>query len=97
MALFIFARIRARQGQEGAVAAALANVVSASRAEPGCRAIAAFRRDRRCAPLLGPLALARRGRVSESWRAAAHGAVHRARRAAARSSARCGAHARDRI
>jgi quinol monooxygenase YgiN len=43
MELFIFARFHARQGQEDAVAAALREVVPPTRAEPGCRAIAAFR------------------------------------------------------
>jgi quinol monooxygenase YgiN len=43
MELFIFARFHARHGQEDAVAAALADVVPASPAEPGCLAIAAFR------------------------------------------------------
>jgi quinol monooxygenase YgiN len=43
MELFIFARFYARAGQEDAVAAALRDVVPPSRAEPGCRAIEAYR------------------------------------------------------
>ena len=43
MALFIFARFHAREGQETAVAEALREVVAPSRAEPGCVAIDAFR------------------------------------------------------
>lgn len=46
MELFIFARFHARQGQETAVAAALRDVVGPSRAEPGCRAIDAYRSTR---------------------------------------------------
>ena len=37
MALFIFARFHAREGQETAVAAALRDVVAPSRKEPGCK------------------------------------------------------------
>ena len=44
--LFIFARFHASEGQEGAVAAALREVVGPTRAEPGCRAIGAFRSSR---------------------------------------------------
>jgi quinol monooxygenase YgiN len=43
MDLFIFARFHARDGQEEAVAAALRDVVPPTRAEPGCRAIDAYR------------------------------------------------------
>jgi quinol monooxygenase YgiN len=43
MQLFIFARFRAREGDEAAVAAALRDVVVPTRAEPGCLAINAFR------------------------------------------------------
>ncbi|HEY7610905.1 MAG TPA: putative quinol monooxygenase [Alphaproteobacteria bacterium] len=43
MDLYIFARFHAREGKETGVAAALRDVVPPSRAEPGCRAIAAFR------------------------------------------------------
>ena len=43
MELFIFARFHGREGQEAAVAAALRDVISPSRAEPGCIAIAAYR------------------------------------------------------
>jgi quinol monooxygenase YgiN len=46
MELFIFARFRARDGQEAAVAAALHNVVGQSREEPGCLAIDAYRSTR---------------------------------------------------
>ena len=42
MDLFIFARFRARDGQQGAVAAALRNVVAPTQLEPGCRSIEAF-------------------------------------------------------
>ncbi|MGE5201395.1 MAG: putative quinol monooxygenase [Acidobacteriota bacterium] len=41
--LFIFARFRAREGLEEAVMAAIRDVVTPTRAEPGCFAIAAFR------------------------------------------------------
>lgn len=44
--LFVFARFHAREGQQDAVAAALREVVSPSRAEPGCLAIAAYRSTR---------------------------------------------------
>jgi quinol monooxygenase YgiN len=43
MELFIFARFHAREGEEAAVAAALHDVTDPSRAESGCRAIAAYR------------------------------------------------------
>lgn len=43
MELFIFARFHARPGSEGAVAAALRDVVAPSRKEPGCLSIHAFR------------------------------------------------------
>jgi quinol monooxygenase YgiN len=43
MELFIFARFHASAGQEEAVAAAIRDVVGLSCAEPGCRAIAAYR------------------------------------------------------
>ncbi len=43
MELVIFARFRAREGQEEAVAAALREQVPAVRDEPGCLAIAAYR------------------------------------------------------
>jgi quinol monooxygenase YgiN len=43
MELTIFARFHAREGQADAVASALADVVALSRAEPGCREIAAYR------------------------------------------------------
>jgi quinol monooxygenase YgiN len=46
MELFIFARFHARDGEAEAVAAALSAVVPPSRAEPGCRAIAAYRATR---------------------------------------------------
>ena len=46
MELFIFARFHARAGQEAAVAAALRDVVPPTRAELGCRAIAAYRSTR---------------------------------------------------
>jgi quinol monooxygenase YgiN len=42
----IFARFHARKGQEGAVAAVLAEQVPAARSEPGCVAIAAYRSAR---------------------------------------------------
>lgn len=49
MELCIFARFHAREGQADAVATALRDVVTPTRAEPGCRAINAYRsiRDRR--------------------------------------------------
>ncbi len=43
MELFIFARFHARPGNENAVAEALIDVVTPSRAEPGCLSIHAFR------------------------------------------------------
>jgi len=43
MALFIFARFHAREGDEATVAAALRDVIVPTRAEPGCLAINAFR------------------------------------------------------
>ena len=46
MELFIFARFRARGGQEGALAETLEDVVGPSRAEAGCLSIAAFRSTR---------------------------------------------------
>jgi quinol monooxygenase YgiN len=42
MELAVFARFHARAGEETAVAAAIRDVVPASRAEPGCRAITAY-------------------------------------------------------
>jgi quinol monooxygenase YgiN len=42
-ALAVFIRLHARQGQEEALAAAVAEVVTATRAEPGCLEIAAHR------------------------------------------------------
>ena len=46
MKLFIFARFHARQGQEGAVAKALHEVVIPSREEIGCLSLNAFRSTR---------------------------------------------------
>lgn len=46
MELFVFARFHAREGQQDAVAAALGDVISPTRAEPGCRAVAAYRSTR---------------------------------------------------
>ena len=43
MELFIFGRFHAREGQDGAVAAALREVLDPTRAEPGCLAIEHFR------------------------------------------------------
>lgn len=43
MELFIFARFHALEGREAAVEAALREQVPATRAEPGCVAIAAYR------------------------------------------------------
>lgn len=43
MELFIFTRFHAREGQEGAVAGALHEVVVPTRAEAGCLSINAFR------------------------------------------------------
>ncbi|MCE3290189.1 MAG: Antibiotic biosynthesis monooxygenase [Caulobacter sp.] len=42
-ALTVFIRLHAREGQAQAVAEALAEVVPATRAEPGCLEIAAYR------------------------------------------------------
>jgi quinol monooxygenase YgiN len=49
MELFIFARFHARPGSEGAVSAALRDVLAPTREEPGCLGIHAFRsiRDQR--------------------------------------------------
>ncbi len=49
MELLVFARFHAREGEADAVAAALSDVVGPARAEPGCRAIEAYRsiRDER--------------------------------------------------
>ncbi len=46
MELFIFARFHACEGQQGAVAAALRNVVAPTRREAGCLAIDAFQSTR---------------------------------------------------
>jgi quinol monooxygenase YgiN len=46
MELAIFARFHALEGREAALEAAIAEVVPQSRAEPGCRAIAAYRSTR---------------------------------------------------
>jgi quinol monooxygenase YgiN len=46
MELFIFARFRARAGQEAALATALHDEVGASREEPGCLAHDAYRSTR---------------------------------------------------
>ena len=46
MELVIFARFHAREGLEAEVAAALCEQVRKARAEPGCRAIGAFRSTR---------------------------------------------------
>ncbi len=43
MALYIFARFRARAGNESGVAEALCDVLAPSRTEPGCLSIHAFR------------------------------------------------------
>jgi quinol monooxygenase YgiN len=43
MELFIFARFRAKEGQEGAVAMELRATAAATRPEPGCLAMALFR------------------------------------------------------
>ncbi len=43
MELFIFARFHAREGEEAAVAAAIAEVLGPTRREPGCRMIDAYR------------------------------------------------------
>ena len=41
--IFIFARFHARPGNEGALAAALVDVLAPTREEPGCLSIHAFR------------------------------------------------------
>ncbi len=46
MDLFIFARFHAREGQQGAVEAALREEIPQARAEPGCIAIDAYRSTR---------------------------------------------------
>ena len=46
METFIFARFHARPGNEDKVAAALIDVLSPTRAEPGCIVINAFRSNR---------------------------------------------------
>lgn len=46
MELFIFARFHARESQDHAVAAALHDVIGATREEPGCLAIGAYRSTR---------------------------------------------------
>lgn len=46
MELFIFARFRARPGKAEAIAAAMEEQMPATRAEPGCLSIAAFRSTR---------------------------------------------------
>jgi quinol monooxygenase YgiN/antitoxin (DNA-binding transcriptional repressor) of toxin-antitoxin stability system len=46
MELFIFARFHSREGQQDAVAAALRDVIPPTRAEPGCRAVEAYRSTR---------------------------------------------------
>ena len=46
MEMFFFGRFHAREGEAEAVAAALRDVLAPSRAEAGCRAIAAFRSTR---------------------------------------------------
>jgi quinol monooxygenase YgiN len=46
MELFVFARFNAREGQQDAVAAALGDVIPPTRAEPGCRAVEAYRSTR---------------------------------------------------
>src|SRR5712664_1737508 len=46
MELFIFARFHAREGEEGAVAAAMREMLGLVRAEAGCLAIEAFRSTR---------------------------------------------------
>ena len=43
MEIFIFARFHARPGNEGALAAALVDVLAPTREEPGCLSIHAFR------------------------------------------------------
>jgi quinol monooxygenase YgiN len=46
MKLFIFARFHAREGRESDLAAAIEDVVGASRTEPGCVSISAFQATR---------------------------------------------------
>jgi quinol monooxygenase YgiN len=46
MELYIFARFHAQEGREDEVEAALREVVPLARAEPGCRAIGAYRSRR---------------------------------------------------
>jgi quinol monooxygenase YgiN len=46
MELFVFARFHARPGEEGSLAAALLDVLTPTREEPGCLAIHAFRSSR---------------------------------------------------
>ena len=46
MELFIFARFHLRKGEEAAAASVLAEQVEATRSEPGCLAIWAFRSTR---------------------------------------------------
>jgi len=46
MPLYIFARFRAKPGNESAIEAALHEVVSPTRAEPGCVSINTFRSTR---------------------------------------------------
>ena len=46
MGLFIFARFHARDGDEGALAVALRDVLAPTREEPGCLGIHAFRSSR---------------------------------------------------
>jgi len=46
MELFIFARFHARESQDGAVAAALREVIGSTREEPGCLAVEAYRSTR---------------------------------------------------
>jgi len=44
--LFVFVRLHAGAGQEGAVSAAIGEVIGPSREEPGCLAIGAYRSTR---------------------------------------------------
>lgn len=46
MDLFIFARFHAQDGRQDEVAAALRDVLLPTRAEPGCRAVEAYRSTR---------------------------------------------------
>ena len=46
MELFIFARFHAKEGREEAVAAEMYSTAAATRVEPGCLAMAAFRSTR---------------------------------------------------